>query len=267
MRTPGALSIEEFGERLIETQDLDPLYTMLHAANLGSQVLQRFVLGYSMFYHAGAVAKVAEQTRDGFWNAARQMITTGTSWRGSERRHFRGSKAMAAIDWMAERYPLPEDVISHWWMCKPTWPAQPFDLVTARVKAFPMYGPWISFKVADLLDRVLLLPVDWSTAHLNLYDAPAAGLRMAAQGNETDQETLQRLLEHFRQFQAPPSHDRQCGVAEVETVLCKWHSYKHGHYPLGKDTKEIAHHLHHGPESTLAGQLLAAIQPYEAQWC
>lgn len=34
-----------------------------------------------------------------------------------------------------------------------------------------------------------------------------------------------------------------CGVQEAETVLCKYKSYRNGHYFVGKDTKEIRYAL------------------------
>jgi hypothetical protein len=51
------------------------------------------------------------------------------------------------------------------------------------------------------------------------------------------------LTEAFAGFSAPPRHDRPVGVQEVETCLCKYKSYVNGHYPIGKDSRELRHAL------------------------
>jgi hypothetical protein len=51
------------------------------------------------------------------------------------------------------------------------------------------------------------------------------------------------LERKFSSFTAPPRYDRPVGVQECETILCKWHSHLNGHYPVGKDSREILEHL------------------------
>ena len=106
-------SIRVFGQRLIETGDLDPVYIALHGANLQEPQLCRWLTAYLMFYHVGAASWLSERTGDDFWKWVRIAAENNSSalvpapgimrWpRSSERRHFRGDKCVAAVDAMRE---------------------------------------------------------------------------------------------------------------------------------------------------------------------
>jgi hypothetical protein len=81
---------------------------------------------------------------------------------------------------------------------------------------------------------------------MNLYESPRKGAELIAKlsGKEmTVDQVLAKLEAKFSSFQAPPLYDRPVNVQEVETILCKWKSHTSGHYPVGKDIKEIRHNL------------------------
>ena len=38
---------------------------------------------------------------------------------------------------------------------------------------------------------------------------------------------------------APPEYEREINMQEIETCLCKYHSYYHGHYKAGEDIERL----------------------------
>ena len=100
-------------------------------------------------------------------------------------------------------------------------------------------GVWAGFKICDMIDRVWGAPILFPNNICLLYDEPLAGLELAAQREGIHPATLlERLLDYFERFPAPPTGDRPCGPSELETACCKWHSYVGGHYYLGRDIQE-----------------------------
>jgi len=227
------MNVYDFGSQLLETGDLDPIYIMLHEGGLGPNTLKRWCLAYWCFYHAGVSSKIAEAPD--FWAAMRQGQTD--KWpRGTERRHFRGAASANAIEHLALLYPKPEDAVDD-------VSTYTFADVSKRVQRWPLFGPWIAYKVADMLERVLDVPVNFDNCELAIYREPAAAAAMLGM---SVQDTVTRLIQYFaveRGFMAPPSRDRLVNVQEIETIMCKWKSHCGGHYPPGKDTREIRHGL------------------------
>lgn len=232
------MEIEEFGKRLIETQDLDPVYTAIHGARLPKPQLARLLLGYWLFYHLGLAAWLSEHSGKAFYVAATEAARNTTlapnanRWpRGVERRHFRGEKSLRAVEVFSREEP-------EYWA---TSLKGDFAAIFAKVKSWPMCGPWIAYKAIDMLDRCCERKIDFPLDVCLLYNEPRKGLLML---NPTEPEKeLDRLLGVFKKYRAPPANDRVCYVSEVETVLCKFKSYKGGHYFVGKDIKEIRHGL------------------------
>jgi hypothetical protein len=249
-----ALSLEEFGKQILRASDLDPIYTMLANSDLSQSQKRRWCAAYWCFYHAGVASYISE--RNDFWSAmmiAGENTTEtpiGTRWpRSAERRHFRGIACIKALACLAARFPQPE------WMAETFERQAPsFHKVRDRVMEQPLFGPWIAFKVADMLDRVLGTHVDFSEADVFMFDSPTEAAEMwydgyHGYGYSVPSATkiklaLQHLRENLLEFKAPPFNDRPLGLQEFETVLCKWKSHVNGHYPIGKDTKEIHEGLH-----------------------
>jgi hypothetical protein len=131
--------------------------------------------------------------------------------------------------------------------------------VRRRVMEQPLFGPWIAFKVADMVDRVFRRHMDFSQSDIFMFDTPTEGAVMwadewAAAHLLVDvtaprseavkiKAALAYLESELKEFAAPPFNDRPLGLQEFETILCKWKSHRGGHYPLGKDTHEIAEGL------------------------
>jgi hypothetical protein len=238
-------SIFKFGNALIRSRDLDPVYCALYGAQLLEPVLSRLLLAYLSFYHLGLAAWLSEHEGDSYWAvmlvAAKNETPSplGGRWpRSSERRHFRGVKCVNAVNWLRRNYPAPEGAIRSLLNCKTE------KHVIDRVSRWPMFGPWAGFKAADLLERCVGHPLQFDPNIGLLYAEPRAGLDMlAAELNQPPRVIYNNLLSYFSAHKAPPRDDRPCGAAEVESVLCKFKSMRGGHYFVGKDIKEVRHAL------------------------
>ncbi len=242
-----------FGRELIRTRDLDPVYVALAEARLSEDVLARTLLAYFCLYHLGAASYIgAQRSAAAYWDAlGLAAANLDRSWpRGAERRHWRGRAATEAVVWLRERFALkPEGVVFRWYhgAAAPT-----FAAVATEVKKADSFGPWIAFKVADMMERVLRLRVDFADCALGVYREPRAGAALVLTGDAATSITddqLNDLVETFlqdrslRKLLAPPWDDRALNVQEVETILCKYKSHVNGRYPVGKDTREVLHAL------------------------
>jgi hypothetical protein len=255
-RTYARLEIEPFGERLLAEGDLDPVYLALHRLSLEPVVLHRWLLAYSCFYSAGVACYAAEREGDAFWSpletAAANVEPTpfGERWpRGHERRHSRGAQGIRMIADLRSRYGnRPENFID---ACRAPTCAE----VMKKVESHYLYGRWIGFKIADLLDRVVGHPVSFDSSAIFMFDDPtkAANIlyarrvlkiqdhtkvktRLNAKGLE---DVITWMKEQFKGHLAPPLMDRPIGLQECETILCKWKSHLNGHYPDYNDIDEI----------------------------
>jgi hypothetical protein len=292
-------TVQEFGRSLVATGDLDPIYLMLNGAKLDPATVQRWSLAYWMFYHAGVASRIAEAGSKKFWSTVQQA--QDEKWpRGTERRHFKGAQSQQAINALREQYLSPEDAVA-WVMLGVAdktipkkvrlaagysdgqIPPQPFTVIRDRVMSWRGFGPWIAFKVADMTDAVLGVPVDFSSAAEYLFDDPRKGAgwvfaqRHGAEirdaistvrlnpGQELEGESLDfvkswydgcdsaerhNMMEDTLEFLGQelghlmcPHADRPLALQEYETILCKYKSHLNGKYPVGKDTKEILHGL------------------------
>lgn len=253
------LDIETFGRHLITTGDLDPVYIALSEFD-DTDLLNRWLVAYWCFYHAGAASYLAEKTGKEFWEAMmvaaknEEPAPTGGRWpRGHERRHFRGKAATGATKLLWGKYfDKPEGMVME--LLEPTHGKNKVDFldISNAAQTWPLFGPWIGFKVADMLERIHSVPIDFTEAAVFMFKDPTkAALMLWRQKLDLDEnakpkdeaaaihEVVEYLTKEFSDLNAPPHRDRPVGLQEVETVLCKWKSHMNGHYPLFNDIDEI----------------------------
>lgn len=246
------LSVTEFGTKLINTGDLDPVYIMLLDAKLPRPLLKRWIIAYTWFYHVGVASYLCEQ-KDMMSAALKEL---GTLPRSSERRHFRTLKAEQCLKWFQERQAAYFDEVSRLGVGEATQ-AQFFDdfirllfcsydfaSTVKRIEAIPQYGPWMSFKLWDIGSNVLYPgPVLEKLAPetLKMYSEPTKGAMLVAQEGESVADVVTRLISTFNRLGLRQPHNKRKAITalEVETVLCKYKSHLNGHYPVGKDTHEV----------------------------
>lgn len=267
------LGLIDFGRRLVETGDLDPVYIGAVGANMGETQRNRWLLAYILFYHVGfaswaSEADNGEEFMDRLMTAAENKVPAppGGRWpRASERRHFRGDFAVKSIQQLKTdiQYGFkPEEVFAEIASKAP-------DVVAMRKYAelFPGIGGWASFKIADLVDRVMGIPVnfDYETA---MYDSPRKGVALFGkengwEGDESSQikHTLRLMKQNLGDLKAPPFEDRPLAMNEYETILCKWVGHQKGRYPIGKDILEVEHAAKEWvPYSPTAGLILGSMR-------
>lgn len=239
------MNVYEFGRRLLNAGDLDPVYVVVYharkAGDLPDVYFKSWLLAYWCFYHVGTASWVS-QPGDGFWERMATAAGSKEYPRSSERRHFRGENAKKSVKFLGDTGlnslfreldaagPTAEDVMG-------------------VVRSWVGFGPWIAFKVADMLERLAVRPVSFSADSV-LYDSPreAAELlwRMEHPGQGYRSETrdegrwaLNRIIGELGGERAPPDFARPFAEQEAETVLCKWKSYLGGHYHIGEDVAAV----------------------------
>lgn len=253
-----------WGRELILTHDHDPLYTGLVRWNEregDGDRLRRFMVAYWCCYSVGASWFISQHEGDAFWdwletaahniNIPPPLLPLGSSdptpqpgcgtkphhrWpRAHERRHWRGEKSWSAVEWLQDKYARPEDMVIE-------LENLPGDInlraVELAVTAWPQFGPWIAFKAADMMERILGVPVAFPDAITTMYRDPRKGADMMGPllGGRSAQDVTHHLLDSYEDLPAPPLGDRSVNVQEVETVLCKWKSARNGKYHIGADS-------------------------------
>lgn len=262
------LPVVQFGRQMIISGDLDPLYVALPPAFEGERdKLSRWLIAYWCFYHAGLASYLCRFEGKEFWKNMMEAAKNETEapvggrWpRAKERRHFRGVACVKAVRDMWGKYMhQPEQLVTdliYAESAEETDEPIPFSELSKRVLKLPLFGPWIAFKVGDMLDRVMDIPVNFEHAHIFMFKDPVKGAEMVWREHNgfddnvkpKDQEKMiQQVVSHldtkFNDLMAPPFHDRKVGLQEIETVLCKWKSHMNGHYPVNNDLVEIAEGL------------------------
>lgn len=255
----------EWGRKLIITNDHDPLYVGLTKWDVKGSRLRRFMLAYWCCYSVGASWFISQQSGSRFWEmlleAARNsepLTKYGYGFerwpRAHERRHWRGQKCVDSVLWLRESYRHPEEAVVSLERARHL-------SAMAELMDWPQFGPWIAFKAADMLERVLGVPVEFEDSILTMYKDPKEGAEMAAPllGVSNPQEVADLMCRAYEDMWAPGIAGwaaRACNIQEVETVLCKWKSARKGHYFIGKDTQD------HRRELTAWGaQDLLAVYP------
>lgn len=114
------------------------------------------------------------------------------------------------------------------------------------------FGPWAAWKFIDLLDCCLLLDLDLSKVDFRkAYEFPLKGILMI-NGHDEDVSLLKddklynkcmaeirKQLKDIKNVKTPHNSNRGIRINEIETLLCKYHSYMHGHYHPGEDIMRL----------------------------
>jgi len=238
-----------WGRRLIETCDHDPLYIGLVNWEVRGSRLRRFMLAYWCCYSVGASWYISQSSGSRFWETLRRAAVNtepsplGGRWpRAHERRHWRGDKCVNSVDWLASKFKHPEEAVVSLEAARSLGDVN-------RLMDWPQFGPWIAFKAADMLERILGAQVSFPNELITLFKDPRIGAEMMLQipGHEdwepegcTAQDVVNCLLAEYQDIPAPGHRDsgRACNIQEVETVLCKWKSARRGNYWIGLDTRD-----------------------------
>lgn len=254
------LGIEEFGRHLLTSGDLDPVYIALNKCQFSEPVRNRWLTAYCAFYSAGFACYASERNDpEDYWNilmvAAQNTTPTpyGGRWpRASERRHFRGGQAVAAInDWQLGYLDRPEEMMKFISEGAPS-----FKDILDRAKRHRSVGTWMGFKLVDLVDACMGVEIDQSDLSLFFYEAPKKSLfRLWREKMGYDEKVMPKdeqvvikgmvdwLLNELKDCTIPHKPGKPLDMFCVETIWCKFQSHLNGHYPLFNDIDEITHGL------------------------
>lgn len=243
------LSLLEFGKQLIDSKDLDPVYILLQESGMEREKLWKWLLAYWGFYHVGTASYLSEgNTEDRFWRRymeGAKSVGNATHPRAPERRHFRGKNAVDSVNWMWSTG--IEQMIGGFEEKGKAGETLTVSQVMAHVQQWVGFGPWIAFKVADMLERLGIVKVDFGLTDGFIYDSPAKGADLAwgeygeypptkpEGGVITWAMDYILLSDEVAYSLAPPRYERPINVQEAETILCKWHSHMKGGYHIGED--------------------------------
>lgn len=244
----GEMHIRAFGDGLIRTGDLDPVYYGLAA--IPKAALPRFLFAYWTLYEPGSACWLSEQVGSRYWDALQNAalndpFTHPLGWdrwtRGQPRRHWRGRLAQETVARARERFVHATNVIEHIRGAGPS-----ASKVIERCQELYGFGHWIAFKAADMLEQAyggIVFSDDDA-----MYDVPAECARVLDRyryGSELP-NAVQRSVDFCKGLFArhdDPSGRRKVNIQEVETILCKWGATLRGSYKLGKDIVEIDEYL------------------------
>lgn len=234
------LAIYEFGQQLLVKNDLDPVYVILYQAGFEREKLKKWLLAYWCFYHVGTASWITDQPD--YWKAMETAAGSKEWPRSSERRHFRGNNAIQSVAYLKDK-----GVTRLFWPFT-TKSEVPVHRVMAYVQEWVGFGPWIAFKVADMVERLGICKVSFDAGAMFLFDSPRKASEMlyeAERGEkaksieEAGTYAVNAILERLGESLAPPSGNRRINVQEAETILCKWKSYLSGYYEIGEDIEAV----------------------------
>lgn len=238
-----SLNIYDFGRKLLEINDLDPVYVVLHKAHIPRRRLYRWLLAFWCFYHSGTSSWIADSKEEKeFWKRMSTAAGSKEYPRCHERRHFRGENARKSVEYLRGRG--VEDLF------RPlvSYPFRMYSVssVMKEVQTWVGFGPWISFKVADMLERLGLCRINFDSGAMFLFESPQRAAEMLWEeenkgplSDSTGEWAVDRILSNINPIKAPPRYERLINSQEAETILCKYKSYRNGHYKIGEDISNL----------------------------
>jgi hypothetical protein len=121
-------------------------------------------------------------------------------------------------------------------------------IVFNQIKTIKGFGSWASWKFMDLMSCCYGVDVDFDSIDFRqAYTFPLKGLLMINNYPEDvkilkDTKLYNKLiyntydkLNGLENLQSPHNNNKGLRINEVETLLCKYHSYRHNKYKVGQD--------------------------------
>ena len=253
------MDVISFGKALLERNDLDPIYVMLYESSLSQEELNEWLLSYWSFYHSGTSSLIVDSSN--YWETYKAACESKEFPRGHERRHFRAKIASQSYLDLSSKFPTPSLAVES------LKSAKTLAEVTERVKTWYGFGDWIAFKIADMLERLALAPIEFEVDRVFLFESPKKGAKILwnSINKNTEQPKSVDLANWASDFivgnlpwYAPPRYERIINVQEAETILCKWKSYLGGHYKIGEDVESLQRALLRFPKCKLSQKLYKA---------
>lgn len=224
------MNFRDFSTQLITTQDLDPDYVFMRAIGQERKLTQAEMVLWAI--HKIFIYDTASEYLVMFKGRTIETLPHGAE-RRKNRHHTRRN-----LDAFLTRFAIAD---------------LPREYTEARkyLTQFPGVGDWAAWKFCDLMERVCDIPMNFSRVDFRTaYDYPLRGLCAVNNHPDSfvrflkdDHNFINFMTEAWNQIdrtlKAPPMLDREINLQELETCLCKYHSYLSGHYKIGKDTAHL----------------------------
>lgn len=224
------MNFQQFAAALIKTQDLDPDYVYLREILKDEHEYSKVIWAQ----HKVFIYDTASEYMYLMNNKPLDQLHYGAERRKNKRNTERQLDAFLSgfkLDHMPKDYPGAREYLLQ----------------------FPGMGDWAAWKFCDLLERVCDVHIDFSKVDFRTaYKYPLKGLcrvngepdeAITTLSNDLLYETYmynaQKQLGQILDWQAPPHGGRAINIQEIETCLCKFHSYLGGHYKIGQDTLHL----------------------------
>lgn len=246
------MTLEEFSKYEIETGDLDPDYILMLRAQrlfgLSDEEMSKWVVVKSCVYDSES------ELQHLLFNVPIKDLVRY----GGERRKFK-----PIADQLFDRFDHFIKSSSNGYRSF-FFEALPRNarLAMQVIQTVKGFGPWAAWKMADLAERVLGVPIDFSEVQFNkIYEYPLKEIMMVASEDESRWKELLRNDDLFQtcmeramplfgealKMKAPPQRDRLVNYQEIETLFCKYHSHAYGHYKPGHDIEKLRLNFKNSP--------------------
>ena len=229
------LSFREFSKQIIETGDIDPDYILIRKKckeyGWGKKQMFNWILHKLVIYDSYSELQVIKKEKNIF------DVKYGTERRKSKRfaKDYLNNIQRAFIDIDVDKFFTQKGYI-----------------VFSKIKTIKGFGSWAAWKFMDLMSCCYGLDVDFETIDFRkAYTFPLKGLLMINDLPE-DVKILQdtklykklmhnasEMIQGLETLNSPHNNNRGLRINEVETLLCKYHSYKHNKYKVGQDIEHL----------------------------
>lgn len=216
----------KFASQMFALEDADPGYMLLHRAKLSKAQKLRYVLAWCTFYNPGLAARASDFQGPDFYRFLRDVYPTAK--RASERRHFRGQAGLNALASWEAKYPKPEAMIEACF-------GATYMQVRNNMQPMAQMGDYFYWKLADIQDTVLNMPVDFTGCERYMPKVPKQGAQMIGDLENTFDlvETMTEITQYVEHVDYPIKQDRTLALQEAETVCCVFKQHVVGDYKFG----------------------------------
>jgi len=246
----------KFGAELINSKDIDPVYpvleTLYEQRKLRTSLRHWQTCLYLAFYSLPSALQAFEKfpTPD----AAIKALGDDCEFNypiAVERRGLSGGKVRHHLADLLRKTSGRAEGFEGWLMegwqyeGNPNWN---FKVFFARAQNIWNNGRWAAFKWCELLKEVHKMPLEAPDLCLQDCTGPLKGLCMVTRMSETDtipslNTAAKILLNDLYEAGLP-----YLCWEQLETLLCNYHSYKHGKYYVGHDIDEMQQAINRGAQ-------------------
>jgi hypothetical protein len=227
---------QRFSQVLIETNELDPTYSVIVALNKtkSRRWMGHFLMTFLLYYDMGQAIRVADNFEAdvdrpwSYWGWLQFMAANEPQFmrRGAARRHMRGENERKAL------YNLASFGLEPWELVVDMYPrlggfpsyTELYQNMTGRFFG-TQFGPYFIWKLYDIFNICLDMPISLNLVEALKYmpDEPRKNA-MAFFPNLSFRQVLLVMTAEVAKL-PHPVREGYCGYAEVETILCALKGY------------------------------------------